>query len=60
VIKLNAKEIITELKVLSTKHGKDTEVEIAIQNVYADGEDIRESGIQVYYNDKRNKIVIYG
>lgn len=57
---MNAKEIISELKALSSKHGKDTEVEIAIQNVYANGEDVRESGIQVYYNDKRNKIVIYG
>ena len=59
-IKLNAKEVISELKALSSKHGKDIEVEIAIQDAYADGEDIRESGIQVYYNDERKRIVIYG
>ena len=57
---MNAKEIISELKALSSKHGKDTEVEIAIQDAYAEGEDIRESGIQVYYNDERKRIVIYG
>jgi hypothetical protein len=57
---LNVRELISKLESLSFDCGENTEVEIAIAEVFSSGEDVRTDNINVHFNDDKGKIVIYG
>ena len=39
---------------------KNTEIEIAIQAVFSNGDDARADDIQAYYNKEKDRLIIYG